>query len=61
MRLALKDGTKSIILNLCNIYYLPNNISNLISLSFLNNVGIYYDNKQQALYNKTSQRPLALT
>lgn len=33
---------------------LSNNPSNLISLSFFNDAGIYYDNEQQVLYNKAS-------
>lgn len=61
IRLALEDGTEGVILNLQNIYYLPNSPLNLISLSLLNNAGVYYGNKQQALYNKASQRPLAFT
>ncbi len=61
IRLALEDGTEGVILNLQNVYYLSNSPSNLISLSLLNDAGIYYDNKQQALYNKASQRPLAFT
>lgn len=61
IRLALKDGTEGVILNLCNVYYLPNSPSNLVSLSFLNDAGIYYDNEQQALYNKASRRPFAFT
>lgn len=61
IRLALEDGTEGVILNLQNFYYLPNSRSNLISLSLLNDAGIYYDNEQQALYNKASRRPLAFT
>ncbi len=59
IRLALEDGSKGIILNLQNVFYLPNSPSNLISLSLLNDAGIYYDNEQQALYDKASQKPLA--
>ncbi len=61
IRLALEDGTEGVILNLRNVYYFPNSPSNLISLSLLNDAGIYYDNEQQALYDKTSRRPLAFT
>lgn len=61
IRLALEDKTKGVILNLQNVYYLLNSLSNLISLSLLNDAGIYYDNKQQALYNEASQKPLAFT
>lgn len=45
-RLALGDGTERVIFNLQNVYYLPNSLSNLISLSFFNDTSIYYDNKQ---------------
>ncbi len=61
IRLALEDRTEGVILNLQNIYYVSNSPSNLISLSLLNDVGVYYDNEQQVLYNKTSQRPLVFT
>lgn len=54
IRLALEDGIEKIILNLYNVYYLPNSPLNLISLSLFNYAGIYYDNNQQALYDKTS-------
>ncbi len=59
IRLALEDGSKGIILNLRNVFYLSNSPSNLISLSLLNDVGIYYNNKEQALYDKANQKPLA--
>lgn len=61
IRLVLESRIKGVILNFCNIYYLSNSQSNLISLSFLNNTGIYYDNEQQALYNKASQKLLTFT
>lgn len=54
IRLALEAKIKRIILNFYNIYYRPNRSSNLISLNFFNNNSIYYDNKQQVLYNKVS-------
>ena len=41
IRLVLEDGSEGIILNLWNIFYLPNSPSNLISLSLLNDAGIY--------------------
>ncbi len=46
IRLALENGTERVILNLQNVYYLPNSPSNLISLSLLNDASIYYDNKR---------------
>lgn len=54
IRLVLKDGIKELILTLTNVFYLLNSPSNLISLGLLNNVGIYYDNKKETLYNLKS-------
>ena len=59
IRLVLEDGSERIILNLWNVFYLPNSPSNLISLSLLNDADIYSGNKQQVLYNKASWKPLA--
>lgn len=59
IRLALEDRIKGVILNFCNIYYLLNSSSNLINLSFLNDIGIYYNNKQQVLYNKANEKLFA--
>ena len=50
LRLVLKDGSEGLILNLQNVLYLPNSPCNLLSLGFLNNSGIYYDNKNETLY-----------
>lgn len=59
IRLALEDGRKEIVLNLQNVFYLPNSPSNLVSLSLLNDANIFYNNERHTLYNKTSRRPLA--
>ncbi len=59
IRLALEDGSERIILNLQNVFYLLNSLSNLISLSLLNDTGIYYNDQQQALYDKSSRKSLA--
>ena len=40
------------------MFYIPNSPSNLISLSLLNNAGIYYHNKPQALYEKAIRKLL---
>lgn len=61
IRLVLENRTEEIILNHYNVYYLSNNLSNLISLSLFNNADIHYNNKQQALYDKTSQKSFAFT
>lgn len=57
LRLALKNGTKGLILNLQNIYYLSNRPCNLVSLGLLNNSGIYHDNENETLY-KVQTRPI---
>lgn len=59
IRLVLEDEWEGVILNLRNVFYLPNSPFNLVSLSFLNDNNIFYDNEHHTLYNKTSQRPLA--
>lgn len=60
IRLVLEDESKKIILNFWNVFYLSNSPFNLISLSFLNDVNIYY-NKQQTLYDKANQKSLLFT
>lgn len=59
IRLALEDKQEKVILNLRYVFYLPNNPSNLVSLSLLNDAKIFYNNKHHTLYNKTSRRLLA--
>ena len=39
------------------MFYLPNSLSNLISLSLLNDVDIFYNNECYNLYNKGSKKP----
>ena len=48
-----------VILNLKNVYYLPNSPSNLVSLALLNDHGIYYNNEKEKLYDKSSRKILA--
>ena len=59
LRLALKDGSEGLILNLQNVFYLPSSRCNLLSLGFLNNSGIYYDNENETLYKIHSRQILA--
>lgn len=59
IRLAKENHSKRLILNLQNIFYLPNNLSNLISLELLNNASIYHNNKNQTLYDKVFSKSLA--
>lgn len=59
IRLALEDRQKGVILNLQNVFYLPNSPSNLVSLSLLNDTNIFYNNERHILYDKTSRRSLA--
>lgn len=51
IRLTLKNGTEKLVLTLTNVFYISHNSLNLVSLGFLNNVRIYYHNKDQILYN----------
>lgn len=41
IRLAMEDRREDLILKLQNVFYFPNNSSNLVSLGLLNNAGIY--------------------
>ncbi len=59
IRLALKDGIERLVLILINVFYFPNNLSNLVNLGFLNDAGIYHYNKDQTLYNPETQKNLA--
>ncbi len=59
LRLALKDGSKSLILNLQNVYYLPYIPCNLVSLGLLHDSRIFYDNKNETLYQVKSRQTLA--
>ncbi len=61
IRLALKDGTEGLVFTLINVFYLPNSLSNLVNLGFLNNAGIYYHNEDQTLYNLEIRKTLAFT
>ncbi len=59
LRLALKDGSEGLILNLYNVFFLSNSPCNLLSLGFLNNSGIYYDNENETLYEIHTRQVLA--
>lgn len=59
LRLALKDGSEGLILNLSNVFYLPNSPCNLLSLGLLNNSGIYHDNETKTLYKIYTRQILA--
>lgn len=54
IRLGKKNGLKILVLTFTNVFYLPNSPSNLVSLSFFNDTGIYYYNKDQILYNQST-------
>lgn len=58
LRLGLKNGSKGLILNLQNVYYLPNSPCNLVNLELLNNCEIFYDNENKTLYQLESKRVL---
>ena len=59
LRLGLEDDSEGLILNLQNVYYLPNSPCNLVSLGLLNNSGIFHNNEHENLYQITSKRVLA--
>lgn len=59
LRLRLDDNSKSLILNLHNIYYLPNSFFNLVSLGLFNNSNVYHDNKYKGLYQVGLWKTLA--
>ncbi len=59
LRLGLKNGSEELILNLQNVYYLPKSLYNLVSLGLLNDNGIYYDNKNETLYEVNTRQTLA--
>ena len=50
LRLGLEDDSEGLLLNLQNVYYLPNSPCNLVSLGLLNNSGIFYNNEFENLY-----------
>lgn len=56
--LGLEDNSEGLILNLRNVYYLPNSPCNLVSLGLLNDSGIYYDNEHENLYHVSSKQVL---
>ncbi len=59
LRLALKDGSESLILNLRNVYYFSNIPCNLVSLDLLNDSGIFHDKENETLYQVKSRQTLA--
>lgn len=54
--LAKQDGSESLVLNLTIVFYLTNNHSNLVSLGFFNDAGIYHHNKDQIFYDQNTQK-----
>lgn len=57
--LALKDGVEGLVLNLQNVYYLPNSLCNMVILSLLNGNRIFHDNENETLYQVKSRQTLA--
>lgn len=57
--LSLKDGSKGLVLNLLDTFYLPNSPCNLVSLACLNNSRIFYNNKNKNLYHIKTRQILA--
>lgn len=61
LRLALKNGSKGLILNLSNVFYLHNSLYNLLNLELLNNSDIYNNNKNKTFYKIYKRQILAQT
>lgn len=60
LRLAVKDGSEGLVLNLRNVFYLPNSPCNLVSLGLLNDSsGIFHNNKAGTLYEVKTKKTLA--
>lgn len=57
--LSLKNGRKRVVFNQNNVFLLPSNSFNLISLGLLNIHGIFYDNQIETLYNRRIKKTLA--
>lgn len=58
LQLAFKDRTEGLILNLQNVYYLPNSLYNLVSLGLLNDSRIYHQNENKTLHQVKSKQTL---
>ena len=58
LRLGLEDDSECLILNLYNVYYLLNNLCNLVNLGLFNNSDIYYNNKNENLNKINSKKIL---
>ena len=56
LKLVFKDNSENLILNLQNVFYLPNSPCNLLSLGFLNNSDIYHENKNETFYKIYSKQ-----
>lgn len=56
IRLAKNDGSEGLVLTLTNIFYLPNSLSNLLSLGLFNDARMNYYNKDPILYDKSTQK-----
>lgn len=59
LRLAQKNGSEGMVLDLKDIFLLPSSPSNLVSLALLNNGRIYHNNENETLYNVDTKEVLA--
>lgn len=59
LRLAQKNGSEGMVLDLKDVFLLPSSPSNLVSLALLNNGGIYHDNENETLYDVDTKEVLA--
>ena len=60
LHLVLKNGSEDLVLNLYNVFYLPNSPCNMISLGLLNDSIIFYNHENETLYPTRSKKTLAL-
>lgn len=56
---ALENDSKKLVFNFHYIFYLQNSLYNLVSLTYLNNSNIFYNNKNKILYYCKTRKILA--
>lgn len=61
LRFDLKDYREGLVLDLNDMYYLPNSLCNLVSFIYQIDNDIYYDNKNEILYHCKTWKVLAQT
>lgn len=56
MKLALKDNIEELILIIIYVFYVSHSLSHFVSLGLPNNIGIFYHNKDQTIYNQETRK-----